>query len=122
MFVARSDTVFVYKEFTAESSFQAVLRPVLPHVDRVVVKNIDFFGSGTDNVFYICKSNLVAGRVLSYFKETRGVQAPAVDYIHNIDNFSPGSLYNFIMTEGDGTDKALTGEMMIVLEFQMMSK
>lgn len=114
------DTVFVSKVLSSTSSFTYDIAVTLPRVDRVIVKSIDYYGGGSDNDIHFLRSSLLSGRTLAYFKESRGTQSSPSNFIFNISNFGANTSYSFTISGLDGVADSLSGEIVIVLEFQML--
>lgn len=111
------ETVFICQDLNGVSSFNADIK-LLKDYKTLVVKKIDFYGAGTDNTIYLLYSDLVNGKILDSFKESRGVGAFSGNIYHRFGTYSSNG-YNFIIKDVTGALQSLTGELVIVLEFSL---
>lgn len=111
--------VFVTTTFTGTSSFSFQI-DLLRTATSIKVKTIDFYVDGTVNNIYLLTSDLVGGKTLAYFRETRGSMSPNIDILHNINTYST-NYYTFNVCNIDGSQAVLAaGTLVMHLEFSLM--
>lgn len=90
-------------------------------LDRIAIavriRNILFYNDGTNNNLYFMTSNLIKGKRLAVFSESKiGI---ALDYtFRELNLFYRSGQYIFNIFDASGNAAALTGNLLLNLEFE----
>lgn len=112
-----SEPIFISKVLSGSiSNFSSIVnlrnRPY-----KVIVRAMEYYGSGTDTNIYIVKSDLVNNGILGYFRETKEAVSGYMNITHQYNSPYISNTYNFTITDITNSLQTPTGNLLIVLEF-----